>query len=70
MPNISITEGGGGGNGSGSDSNCSRASEDAVEVCLELARGNLRRNVSVNVKTISSMLSPGKQGIIDYSNIK
>lgn len=40
--------------GSGDDSGY-----DEVVVCIELANGNLQRNVSVNVMTISSPASTG-----------
>lgn len=55
-PDVAATEGGDGGGdgGDGGDDGGSQAM-----VCIELASGNLQRNVSVRVMTISSPSSTG-----------
>ena len=55
VPNVAVSEGGGGGDGDGDD-----GSGPQAMVCVELASGNLQRNVSVRVMTISSITSTGK----------
>ena len=55
VPNVAVSEGGGGGDGDGDD-----GSGPQAMVCVELASGNLQRNVSVRVMTISSPTSTGK----------
>ena len=57
-------EGGVGGSGGGDIVGSGGAGGDGqVMVCIELASGNLQRNVTVNVMTISSPTSTGKQSI-------
>ena len=57
-PNVAVSEGGtGGGDG------MTGSGAQAV-VCIELASGNLQRNVSVRVMTISS---PTATGLISYT---
>ena len=52
--------GGTGGNGDGgSGGDASGNGNGQVEVCIELSSGNLQRNVSVNVATVSSPTSTG-----------
>ena len=42
--------------------------DSAVEVCIELASENLQRNVTVNVRTISSPTATGKYVCIAFFN--
>ena len=52
--------GGNGDSGSGTtDAPGSGSGSGQVEVCIELSSGNLQRNVSVNVATVSSPTSTG-----------
>ena len=60
------TNNGGGGDGGdggsdGGDSSGDSGGDDQVMVCIELATGNLQRNVTVTVMTISSPTSTGNQ---------
>ena len=50
-PNVAVSEGGGDGGGEGNNLQ--------AMVCIELATGNLQRNVSVRVMTISSSTATG-----------
>ena len=74
VPSIPTVEGGGGsgtgggGGGTGGDGGVNgtdtggsgdTADSGQVMVCVELASGNLQRNVSVNVMTVSSPYSTG-----------
>ena len=56
---------GGGGDNGGDDGSGGGGSGDSgggqVMVCIELATGNLQRNVTVNAMTVSSPTSTGKQ---------
>ena len=54
VPNVAVSEGG---SGDGGDS---EGSNPQAMVCIELASGNLQRNVSVRVMTISSPTSTGE----------
>ena len=52
--------GGNGNGGSGGDATLGSGNGSGqVEVCIELSSGNLQRNVSVNVATVSSPTSTG-----------
>ena len=54
------TGGGGSDGGNGTEQWCNASDSDGqVMVCLELASGNLQRNVTVNVMTVSSPYSTG-----------
>lgn len=71
VPNVPTTEGGGGtgtggGTGGGGDNGdnggvggSGTAGDGEVMVCLELASGNLQRNVTLTAMTVSSPLSTG-----------
>ena len=50
-PNVAVSEGGGDGGGEGVN--------PQAMVCIELASGNLQRNVTVRVMTISSSTATG-----------
>ena len=52
-PNVAVSEG-----GTGGDGGMTGSGPQAV-VCIELASGNLQRNVSVRVMTISSPTATG-----------
>lgn len=63
VPNVAVSEGGTGDGGGGGD-----GSGPQAMVCIELASGNLQRNVSVRVMTISSPASTGKCVCIMFLN--
>ena len=50
-PNVAVSESGGNGDGDGDN--------PQAMVCIELASGNLQRDVSVRVMTISSSTATG-----------
>ena len=63
-PNVAVSEGDGGDGGGGGE-----GSGPQAMVCIELASGNLQRNVSVNVMTISSPTSTGNFNLQCLHNI-
>ena len=56
-------DGGSGGGGSGGGGSGDSGGDGQVMVCIELATGNLQRNVTVTVMTISTPTSTGNQYI-------
>ena len=64
VPNVAVSEGGDGGAGGGGE-----GGDPQAMVCIELASGNLQRNVSVRVMTISSPTSTGESDcLLAYGN--